>query len=269
MNDERKPATSARIHDYFLGGTYNFPADREAAKGMIAMFPDAAMAAKSNRAFLRNAVRYMTHAGVRQFLEIGSGLPTEGHVHETAQEIAPETRVVYVDMDPVAVAESLELLAGNDQATVVRADVRDPQTILNHPRVRALIDFDQPLGLMLVAVMHFVSDEAGAYELTDTLKGALAPGSYVALSHTVCNEELPDHVTLDIEQQIQKIFSQQTTVQLTPRNRTQIERFFDGLELVDPGVVWLAQWQADPKDRAEVTGEEWRTVMKAGVARKP
>src|SRR6266536_4281960 len=150
-DDTPKPATAARIYDYYLGGVHNFPADREAARQVIAMYPFIPAAARANRAFLGRAVRFLADAGIRQFLDIGSGIPTGGNVHEIAQGIAPDARVVYVDIDPVAVAESLEILEGNERATAIRANLCSPQVILGHPDVRRLLDLKQPVGLLLVA----------------------------------------------------------------------------------------------------------------------
>src|SRR3954462_5904574 len=157
--DAAKPATSARIYDYVLGGVHNFPADRAAAQALIQAAPTIPGIARANRAFLRRAVRFLGEAGVRQFLDIGSGIPTAGNVHQVAESV-PDARVAYVDIDPVAVAASLELLEGNDRATAIRADPRDTRAILEHPQLKRLIDFDQPVAVLLVSMLHFVDDEA-------------------------------------------------------------------------------------------------------------
>ena len=157
--DIERPS-AARMYDYYLGGSHNFAVDRAAADAVLAVIPDVPVGAQANRAFLRRAVRYLVEAGVTQFIDIGSGIPTLGNVHEIAQQADPRTRVVYVDTDPVAVAHSRLILGGNERATVIHEDLRRPGEILEHPDVRQLIDFDQPVALMLVAVLHFVSDAA-------------------------------------------------------------------------------------------------------------
>ncbi|HEY2792973.1 MAG TPA: SAM-dependent methyltransferase, partial [Micromonosporaceae bacterium] len=153
-----KAATAARIYDYFIGGTHNFPADRAAAQEAIRRAPTIPAISRANRAFLRRAVRFAAEAGIRQFLDIGSGIPTEGNVHEIAQSIAADSRVVYVDIDPVAVAESLAILEGNDRATAIRGDLRDAAAILSAPEVGAL-DFGRPVAVLLCAVLHFMPDD--------------------------------------------------------------------------------------------------------------
>src|SRR5262245_61809531 len=179
--DIDKPSAS-RVYDYSLGGSHNFAADRAIAKALHAAVPDGPLIARANRAFLRRAVLYLIDAGMRQFLDIGSGIPTVGNVHQVAQRAAPDTRVVYVDIDPVAVAHSQAILTGNDRATAIQADARHPETILAHRRVRELLDFDQPVAVMLVAVLHLVRDDDPA-GIVAALTGAVVPGSYVAISH--------------------------------------------------------------------------------------
>ncbi|HEX5595359.1 MAG TPA: SAM-dependent methyltransferase, partial [Micromonosporaceae bacterium] len=225
---EAKPATAARIYDYYLGGTHNFPADREAAQAMLQVLPLGPQLAKTNRAFLRRAVRYLAESGVRQFLDVGSGIPTEGNVHEIVQQVEPEARVVYVDIDPVAVSESLELLKGNQLATAVNGDLRDPQSILSHPQVAAMLDFDRPIGLLLGAVLHFVSDDEVAYDAVGRLRAALVPGSYLLVSHATADEAPHDQDELDVAHDI---YRRKTATPLGLRTRSQIERFFTGLDL--------------------------------------
>jgi len=261
-----KPATSARIYDYYLGGTHNFPADRDAAKAMLLRFPLTPGLARTNRAFLRRSVRYLGEAGVTQFLDIGSGIPTEGNVHEVIAEVVPAARVVYVDMDPVAVSESLDILEGNDRTTAIVGDLREPQNILTHPRVRDLIDFRKPVALLMNAVLHFVSDDTIAYNSVKRLVGALAPGSYLAMSH-VCVDEL------DLEQYdlkfVQDMYEQQTTTPFCPRSRTQVMRFFEGLEFVEPGLVYLSLWRPAPGDPTDFIDNPSVSSCLAGVGRLP
>ncbi|PZG21815.1 hypothetical protein C1I95_06640 [Micromonospora craterilacus] len=261
-----KPATAARIYDYHLGGTHNFPADREAAKAMAQMFPLAPVLARTNRAFLRRAVRHLTEAGVRQFLDIGSGIPTEGNVHEIAQRSAPDARVVYVDIDTVAVSESLDILDGNDRATAIRGDLREPQAILAHPQVRALLDLDRPVGLLLGAVLHFVPDDELAYDVVGQLRAALAPGSYLVASHASADG---GDVDQDDVETAQGLYRRNTATPFHLRTRRQFEQFFAGLDLVEPGVVWLPQWRPTPEDPADFADDPARSSGLVAVGRKP
>lgn len=244
----QKPATAARIYDYYLGGIHHFPADQQAAKTLLAQFPCIPAVARANRAFMRRAVGRLVDTGVRQFLDIGSGIPTAGNVHEIAQAAAPDTRVVYVDIDPMAVAESLEILEGNALATAIRADVRTPQLILQHPGVRRLLDLDQPVALLMIGVLHFVPDDAEAYDAVAQLVDALAPGSYLAVSHAATEAFEHLYQQSDIKDDV---YRQRTPTPGTSRTRSEVERFFAGLELLDPGVVWSAEWWPDPDEPVE------------------
>ena len=259
----RKPATSARIYDYLLGGIHNFAADREAARAIVSMFPVMPVAAKSNRAFLRRSVRYLAGQGITQFLDIGSGIPTVGNVHEVVQESTADGRVIYVDIDSVAVAESLDILEGNAHATAIRGDVRDPQAILGHPKVKAFLDFGQPIALLLVAVMHFVPDDQEAYDSVRQLLSALAPGSHLVMSHglqvPVDKMDEPDLLAAH------DVYKQQTTSQLKLRTREEFTRFFDGTRLVEPGVVWVPQWRPAPDDPQDFADDPAACAMLAAV----
>jgi S-adenosyl methyltransferase len=260
----QKPATAARMYDYYLGGIHNFPADREAARQVIARFPFVPAAARANRAFVGRAVRHMVDAGVRQFLDIGSGIPTAGNVHEIAQEAAADARVVYVDIDPVAVSESQEILRGNDLAIAIRGDLRDPAAILGHASVRRLLDFGQPVGLLLAAVLHFVPEDERAHEVIAQLVGPLVPGSYLVASHTATESFQPisDQTTGE------DVYKRQTATPGTIRTRAEVERFFAGLDLVDPGVVWAHEWRPDPAEPAEAPDSVYGGGIWAGVGRK-
>jgi hypothetical protein len=257
-----KPATAARMYDYYLGGIHNFPADQEAARKIIAQYPFVLAAARSNRAFLGRAVRHLAAAGIRQFLDIGSGIPTERNVHEIAEEVTPDARVVYVDIDPTAVAESLEILEGNDRAIAIRADLRRPRLILDHPAVRRLLDFGQPIGLIMAAVLHFVPDDTQAYGAVTQLFDALAPGSFLVISHTSTEVFWPDHEKED------DLYRRHTATPGTVRTRAEIEQFFTGVDLLDPGVVWAYEWQPDPDEPEELTDNLRRGGFWAGVGRK-
>jgi hypothetical protein len=208
------------------------------------MFPLTPVIARANRAFLQRSIRYAAAQGIRQFLDIGSGIPTQGNVHEVADAVLDDPRVVYVDIDPVAVSEGMEILDGDERATAVWGDLRDPQPILDHPQVRALIDFQAPVALLLLAVLHFVPDEL-AYDVVASLVGSLAPGSLLVVSHgTYDDQELPSGVA----DTMKDIYRQRTATPLSLRSRAQVAEFFDGLDLVEPGVVWLPQWRPEPTD---------------------
>jgi hypothetical protein len=259
-----KPATAARIYDYHLGGTHNFPADREAAQAVTARFPLVPAMARANRAFLRRSVRYLVEAGIDQFLDIGSGIPTEGNVHEVAQRLVPEARVAYVDIDPLAVADSLEILDGNDFATAVRADVRDPAAVLDHPRVRKLLDLNRPVGLLLLAVLHFVTDDDEAYDVVSRLVSALPPGSYLVVSHAArpATDATQDDIAV-----LQNVYKRQTGSPFEVRTRDGVARFFAGLELVEPGLVWLPEWRPEPGDPSDFAADPQECGGLAGVGK--
>jgi SAM-dependent methyltransferase len=195
---------------------------------------------RANRAFLGRAVRYLAgHAGIRQFLDIGSGIPTMGNVHEIAQQAALDARVVYVDNEEVAVLHSRAILTGNDKAAAVQADLRRPAEILGSPQLRGMLDLSQPVALLLVAVLHFFPDSGQTAALVAELRDALAPGSYVVISHGTTDGQAP-HVAEAMGHY------NQTTAAFQPRSRAEIMAFFDGLEMVDPGLVPVPQWRPDP-----------------------
>ncbi len=266
---DQKPATAARIYDYHLGGTHNFPADRAAAQAITARFPLAPAIARTGRAFLRRAVRHLADNGVRQFLDVGSGIPTVGNVHEIAQQVDPRSRVVYVDIDPVAVSESLEILEGNELATAIRGDVRSSQGILGHPQVRRLLDFDRPVGVLLCAVLHFVTDDEEARAAVGRLLAAVPAGSYVVISHAA--EEVADGPEAGDEgvDIVRDVYKRQTATPLRLRNRAEVTALFDGLELAEPGVVWTPQWRPEPGDPNDFADNPALSVGLCGVARKP
>src|SRR3954451_24834717 len=180
----RKAATAARMYDYYLGGVHNFVADREAADAVIERFPFIPEAARANRAFVVNAVRHLSECGIRQFLDIGSGIPTVDNVHSVARRGHPDTRVAYVDIDSVAVAESMELLDGDDLAVAVRGDVQQPLAVIEHAEVRRVLDFDEPIRVVLAAVLHFVPEHQVADDAVATLIRSVAPGSHFVVSHS-------------------------------------------------------------------------------------
>lgn len=256
--DIERPSV-ARMYDYYLGGSHNFAADRAAAQAMVAAVPEAPLMAQANRAFLRRAVQFLADAGVRQFLDLGSGIPTVGNVHEIAQRIDPECRVVYVDVDPVAVAHSREILAGNDRATVIQEDLRRPAAILGHPEVTRLLDFSQPVAVLVVAVLHFISPADRPEEILRTLRAALAPGSYLVLSQASDDGRSGTGERAEAERVYRR-----TDSQLWIRSRSELVALFDGFELVDPGVVWVPQWRPESPEQAE---DAERSVFLGGVGR--
>ncbi len=261
---EAKPATAARIYDFHLGGTHNFPADREAATMMAQMFPKLPLVFRANRAFLQRAVRFVTAHGVRQFLDIGSGIPTEGNVHEVVDASVDSGHVVYVDIDPVAVSEGRDILVGNPRATAVHGDLRDPQPIIDNPQVRELIDFDQPVGLLLVAVLHFVPNDV-AFDAVATLVGALPSGSFLVASHGTFQEQ---NLRESDVATMKDIYRQRTATPLNERSHSEIARFFEGLEMVEPGLVWLPQWRPEPTDPQDFVSHPPESAALAGVGRK-
>jgi ribosomal protein L11 methylase PrmA len=178
---------------------------------------------------------------VRQFLDLGSGIPTEGNVHEIAQQRDPNSRVVYVDLDPIAVAESLDLLEGNAQVTAIRADLRDPATVLGHPAVRGLLNLDEPVAVLLASVLHFVADDAQAYGLVEQYVDAMAPTSYLLISHGAREAFGQDS---DSMKAAAEAYERQTAILGAGRNPDQVARFFHGLDLIDPGIVWVHEWRS-------------------------
>lgn len=251
----------ARMYDYYLGGTDNYPADREAAEAVLRVAPVVREAAQENRAFLQRAVRFLVgEAGVRQVIDIGAGIPAGGNVHEIARQVAPDVRVVYIDNDPIVGVHANALLAGDTSTRVVLADLRDPGAILAQPQVRELIDFSQPVALLLLGVLYFITDDERPGQLIAAYRDSLPQGSYLALSHG-CADEVPK----DVIQGTAAAYDQ-ATAPLVLRSRAQISRFFDGFEPVDPGLVYLPLWRPDgsPPDLLEAS----RTGMFGGVGRK-
>lgn len=247
----------ARIYDYMLGGLHNFAVDRQMAEQVIAVAPEVRLAAHANRGFLRRAVEYLAGAGVRQFLDLGSGIPTAGNVHEAAHRVAPDARVVYVDVDPVAVAHSRAIMAEEELVTVIQADIRDIDRVLDAPELHAQLNLKEPVAVLLVAVLHFIPDSDAPAAMVARLVDAIAPGSYLALSQVTTPPQ-----TLTPEQQAAaERYTKANPVAM--RTRDEIAGFFAGLELVDPGLVDPARWRADED---EVGG---MVSSFAGVARKP
>ncbi len=254
--DPSKPSV-ARVYDAILGGKDNFAADRAVAAEAVRAAGDGGSGARLNRAALGRAVRFMSGEGVTQFLDLGSGLPTAQNTHQIAQAVNPCARVVYVDNDPSAYIHGQALLVDNDSTTVVLADIREPDKLLAMPGVADFLDFTQPVGLILNAVIHHVLDEEDPYAIVGRYKEALAPGSYMQLTHF----SDASAAARANERVLRESLGRGQT-----RSREQIVRFFDGLDLVEPGVVFLPEWR--PDEPVSVPLDRGGTLMLVGVGRK-
>jgi hypothetical protein len=239
--DPRRP-NPARMYDYFLGGYHNFEADRQAAEATEAAFPGVRAAARANRDFLRRAVRYLVGQGIDQFLDLGSGVPTAGHVHEIAQAANPDARVVYVDAEPVVVHASESLLTGVSGAEVLHADIRHADTVLTSRPVRSLLDLKRPLGLMMVSVLQYIPDSDNPQRLIARYRRELPSGSFLAISHPYIND-----FDTDGPHPILQVYNA-TNSPITSRGPERIAAWLDGLDLVEPGVVAVTEWHAEPGD---------------------
>ncbi|MFJ6542982.1 SAM-dependent methyltransferase [Streptomyces sp. NPDC003656] len=251
----------SRMYDYYLGGSHNFEVDREAARSAMEFIPGLPKIMQANRAFLRRAVRFATDQGLTQFLDIGSGIPTYGNVHEIAQSAVPGARVVYVDHDPVAVAHSEAVLAGNPDTEVVAADLRKPQEILASPQVERLLDLERPVALLLVAVLHFVEDSDDPHTALAELHAALAPGSLLILTHAAY-EGIP--VTPERAEGAVDVYKDIRSP-LIMRSRDEIARFFEGYDMVEPGLVPMPEWRPESAPEDE---DAYAFSGFAGVGRK-
>ena len=249
----------ARMYDYYLGGAHNFAVDREAADRVLEILPETREFAMRNREFLQRVVRFLTtEAGITQFLDLGSGIPTVGNVHEITQAVNPGNRVVYVDHEPVAVAQSQRLLAENPYATVVHADIRDHEKVLNHPETLRLLDFSQPLAVLTLQVMPFIPDADDPGRIIAAYRDACVSGSYLALAHSLSFDYWPGAVAEAVEMYTK------STHPLNLRTPDQVAAFFDGYEVVDPGVVFTAMWRPErPVSEEEALGS--RAVAGLGV----
>ncbi|HEY0447567.1 SAM-dependent methyltransferase [Actinophytocola sp.] len=241
--DMDKP-NAARMYDFHLGGAHNFAADRMLAGQVEQVAPWVKYVARINRAWLHRVVRFMMDQGVRQFLDLGSGIPTVGNVHEIAQRADPAVRVVYVDYEAVAVHHSYDLLKDNDNAAVVWADVRQPRSVLEHAEVGRLIDFSQPVGLLIVGLLLFIDDEYDPAGLVNTYRAACAEGSYLAISTMSQDEADPETAG-----QLAGLLGlyEGADERITPRDRATIESWFAGTTLVEPGLVLLDEWRQDDR----------------------
>ncbi|PPS92338.1 SAM-dependent methyltransferase [Thermobifida fusca] len=249
----------ARVYDYFLGGKDNFPADRAAAAAVEKVFPQGKQLGRESRMLLRRATRELVRAGVRQFLDIGSGLPTAGNVHEIAHEIDPEVRVVYIDNDPVVLAHGRALLADEVTTTVVQADLRHPDGIFDNPEVRALLDFDQPVAVFLASILHHFDDSDDPWALSRKIRDRISSGSYMLITHFY---DSGDPVCREVEQALLEGGLGSGWF----RTKEQIERFFEGMDVLEPGVVAANEWRPDAETPTDSTTHH---LLAGGLARKP
>lgn len=234
---------AARIYDWLLGGTENYDADRQAGRRLERAMPGVRQAARDNRAFLARAVRYVASHGVDQFIDIGSGLPVSGPVHEVARQVNPAARVAYVDHDPVVVAHARALLAHAPGLAAVEADLRRPLELLADPAIAEVIDFTRPVAVLLIAVLHFIENGQDAHGIVRSVTGRLAPGSYLAVTHGTA-----DDMNSDTALAIKGAYKG-ASVPGVPRSRAEVERFFTGLDLIPPGIADMRTWhdgQASP-----------------------
>jgi S-adenosyl methyltransferase len=259
--------TPARLYDYYLGGTNNFDVDRAMAERLRAQVPEISDSAWANRAFHQRAARWMAaDRGIRQFIDIGAGLPTQGNTHELVQQVQPGAHVVYVDNDPMVLAHARSLLVGAVGAGFIQADLREPESVLSDPELQALIDFSEPVGLLMTGVMYFVADASDPWGIVARFVSALPSGSYLALSHLTADSKPPRAV-----QEGQDIYAR-ATENLYFRPRAEVERFFDGLELVppypgaEPAISYVGQWGAEDPLLADGDDSRW---LYCGVARRP
>ncbi|GAA3236355.1 cytochrome P450 [Actinocorallia longicatena] len=255
----------ARMYDFYLGGKDHFAADREAAEQILRIAPFTPRLAAQNRAFLRRSVRFLSARGIRQFLDLGAGLPTRGNVHEIVHGVDPGARVVYVDNDPVVVAHGRAILESDDTLVrVIKADLREPGPLLAHPGVLDLIDLDQPVGLLMNSVLHCLADDEGPDEIVDSLLAALAPGSYLVISHVTGDDQLTS-ASAEVYRG--------TTTGIAHRSAEQVGRFFAGLDLLEPGVVPLSGWRPETEPGADWADrgpdDELDRYYLCGVGRKP
>ncbi len=257
--DKERP-NAARMYDYFLGGHHNFAIDRELAGKVLQAAPQARQIAFANRAFLGRVVRFLVKQGIDQFLDLGSGIPTIGNVHEIAQSLNQNCRIVYVDQDATAVEHSRLILRNNDKANVLLADIHDTEQILNHAAVNRLIDFEKPVGVLLMAVLHFVTEDDAANKIIEQLSKHVAAGSYIGISQGTMDSLSPE---------LEKVYKLYENSDTPPRQRSraEVQYLFEGLQLIEPGVVWISEWQ--PTDDGDpLSKEPAESGLYGGVARK-
>lgn len=253
-------ASIARVIDFLLDGKDNFKVDRERAREAIEADPAIRQITIENRRFSRRVVRHLaSDCGIEQFVEVGVGLPAAENVHQVARYVIPNARVAYVDNDPIVVAHGQALLTENDRIKVINADLRSPEGILSHPELIKLIDLSKPVAMLLTPVLHFISDDDRPDEIMDTIRAALAPGSYLAISHA-CPEVHPDEVD-----GVMKVY-RSAVPSATARDRERIMRFFGDFDIVSPGIVWIPSWNPEISMTPAAAERVWHI---GGIARKP
>ncbi|MEC3998789.1 SAM-dependent methyltransferase [Actinacidiphila sp. DG2A-62] len=253
---------SARVYDYILGGKDNYPPDREAAEKMLAGWPGFRLSARENRTFMHRAVRYLAEQGIDQFLDIGTGIPTSPNLHEVAQGVVPAARVVYVDNDPIVLAHAGARLNSTPEGRIayLHADMRDPDAVFESPEVGETLDLSRPVGLSIIAVLQFVTDDQQAYDLVRRYLAPLPAGSFLVISTVTIASNT---------EQIGGVVAEYTRRGMPARHRTreQVEPFFEGLEQVDPGIVLVHRWRPEPGSEGRVKDSD--VAMIGAVARKP
>jgi hypothetical protein len=256
--DPTRPSI-ARVYDYYLGGSHNFESDRALARSVLRVLPDLRHHAQQNRAFLRRAVRWLSRAGIDQFLDLGSGIPTVGNVHEVARSVGSRARVVYVDHDPVAITHSQHMLAGDDSVIAIEGDLRASETVLDDPVLRRHLDLGRPVGVLFLCVLHFVTDEHRPADIVRRYLDAVAPGSYLALSHASFAAGV-----LDAQQMYN---SSPGPNRMQARSHEEIESMFSAVQLIDPGLVRIPLWRPDNPEDIPPTVHAYPGF--AGVGRRP
>jgi SAM-dependent methyltransferase len=251
----------ARMYDYYLGGKDNFAADREAAEKALEFAPQIRLAAQHNRAFMGRAVRHLAQLGIRQFLDVGTGLPTQNNVHEVAHSVAPDARVVYVDNDPVVLTHGRAILGADENVHILQADLRRPDDILDAPEVRKRLDFDRPIAILLVAIVHFLPDADDPDAIVARFRDALPPGGHLVLSH-VCGDALPESVP-----GVTEVY-RHSTMPIVARTPERVRGFFGDLDLLEPGLVNVAQWRPDTAETRRFAEKYRRPYFLAGVGRR-
>jgi SAM-dependent methyltransferase len=256
-------AHPARMYDYYLGGTTNFPADREAAGAAMAAFPAILLAARANRHFMRRSTFVLARSGMRQFLDVGTGIPTSPNLHEVAQAVAPESRVVYTDKDPIVLAHAHALLRSHPEGRTAytHGDIRDPAALLKSAELHATLDLSRPVALSLIALLHFIPGDGAAHRIVEHLKSALAPGSTLAISHGTPDFDPVSTVRLQRAYETSGTSGQ-------ARTREEFTRFFDGWELLASGVTATHRWRTEPEHGFGGVSDA-DSACYAAVARKP
>lgn len=254
----------ARMIDYFVGGKDNFAADREAARHALDIAPELPLMCREGRRFLERAIRLLADAGIRQFVDIGCGLPTQGNVHEVAQAAVPDARTAYVDNDPVVIVHARAILEGDERTTVVEADMREPDQVLSHPRLKSLINLDEPVAILLLFALDVIPDDELMTRIVRELRDAITPGSYVVISHSVSDQRPETTAKLAAMYQDDRVVTGDKRRDQV-RTKAEVEPLFDGLSLVDPGLVYITHWRPLPGETPASPEAVWSV---GGVGRK-